>query len=122
MRVVGVINDQWATKSVAILQLVMGMVPIGSRLIFSVEPILKVLARLNRALSYERDAISPVGSVLEYSVPMLQTKTPQRSGHKENIERTHDRSRQVHGGVIQVVDDVDREITALLSHMSSFND
>lgn len=86
MRIFRIINDQRATESIAILQFVMGVVPIGSRLFSSVETILKVLARLNRALGYKRNAVSPVGSVLEYSVPVLKTKTLSQGGHGENAK------------------------------------
>lgn len=86
--VIRVINDQWATEPVAILQFVMGVVPIGSRLILGVKPILEVLARLNRTLGYERDAVSPVGSVLEYSVPMLKTPSEKADTGKTSNELT----------------------------------
>lgn len=86
MRIIGVIDDQWATKSVAILQFVMGMVPIGSRLIFSVKLILKFLAGFDGALSYERNAVGPVGSVLKYSMPMLKTNAPSHDTHEVNVE------------------------------------
>lgn len=82
MRIIRVIDDQWATKSVAILQFVMGVIPISTRLILSVEPILEILARLNGTLSYERNAVGPVGSVLEYSVPMLKTNAPSQDRRK----------------------------------------
>lgn len=86
MRIVRVIDDQWATKSVAILQFVVGVVPVGTRLIFSVEPILKLLARFNGTLSYERNAVGPVGSVLEYSVPVLKTNALSQDRHEANVE------------------------------------
>lgn len=86
MRIIRVINYQGATKSVAILQFVMGVVPIGARLILSVEPILKALTRFNRTLSDERDAVGPVGSVLEDSVPMLKMMAPSQGKQEVNVE------------------------------------
>lgn len=83
MRIVGVVDDQWAAKSVAILQLMVGVVPVGARLILSVEPVLKTLARLNRTLSDESNAVSPVGSVLEDPVPMLKNPVRQRPETKQ---------------------------------------
>lgn len=59
----------------------MGVVPVGARLVFSVELILKILARLNGTLSYERNAVGPVASVLEYSVPVLKTNAPSQGKH-----------------------------------------
>ena len=83
MRIIRVVNDQRATESIAILQLVMRVVPIGARLILSVESILKALARLNRTLSNERNAVGPVGSVLEDSVPMLKTESVTRQARSK---------------------------------------
>jgi len=86
VRIIWVVNDQWATKSVAVLQLVMGVVPVGARLILGGKPILKALARFNRTLSNERNAVGPVSSVLEDSVPMLKMEVSSQGGQEGNVE------------------------------------
>lgn len=86
VRIIRVINDQRATKSVAVLQLVVGVVPVGARLILSSKPILKALARFDRTLSNERNAVGPVGSVLEDSVPMLESEASSQGRQEGNVK------------------------------------
>lgn len=83
MGIMRVVDYQWAPESVAVLQYMMRVVPESARLISRIESVVKIVARYDRALSYESNAVGPVRPVLSYPVPMLRQRPFQKTNTKQ---------------------------------------
>ena len=74
VRVVGIINDHRSTKTVTILRGQVTVVPESAGLARSREVVEEGVACRDRALAHHGWTISPVGALLEKTMPVLQVK------------------------------------------------
>jgi len=94
MRVIRIIYNQGTTQAITVLSLEMAVIPIGARLVQRIEIIQEALVWYEGALGDEGRAVDEIRALLEDTVEM-------------------DRGAQVHGFVLQFIDDVDRELGTL---------
>ena len=71
MWIIGIVDNNGATKTVTVLGRIMGVVPVTTRLVANIEVIEEGMARNNRALVHHCGAIGPIGSSLEETMPVL---------------------------------------------------
>ena len=71
MRVIGVVDDEGATKTVAVLSRQVAVVPERAGLVRRGEVVEEGVAGRDRALVDERGTVGPVGTLLEETVPVL---------------------------------------------------
>ena len=71
VRIVRVIHNERAAKSVAVLSGEVAMVPVSPGLVRDVEVVEERVARGDRALVHEGCTVSPVGAGLEEAMPVL---------------------------------------------------
>lgn len=88
------------------------MVPIGSTLTGDSESVLECFLLTNRTLSDECSTISPVGSVLKDSMPML-SELHEDAVRKRRCIVTYYASFQGHCGVREFIENLNRKIIAL---------
>lgn len=69
--VVRVIDNEWASKTVAVLSGQVAMIPESTGLVHCGEVIEERIARGNRTLVDKGRTVSPVGTLLEEAMPML---------------------------------------------------
>jgi hypothetical protein len=114
MRVFRIVDHNGSSKSIAVLGGVVRVVPVASGLIADIEVVQEGVARNDRALVHEGGAVSPSGSCLEESVPMLGNNGDQFSMfHCEVLYDTYNGRSLEHAAVVELVDDVDLEVFAL---------
>ena len=90
------------------------MPPERAGLIGHIKGVFERVPRNDRALSNVRGAVSPVGSFLEDTVPVLIAMNFKIQIDSKRL-LTHDRSVYRHSIVVQVIDNVDLESVALIA-------
>lgn len=81
--IVWVVDNHWASQAIAVLCTKMGVVPKGTSMVSSSEPVSESMSRRDRALT---DALRPIRrgrSMLKQAVPVLELQSQRRRPSNE---------------------------------------
>lgn len=117
VRILRVVDNDWATKPITILKIVMGVIPKCARLAVHIKLVEERISRHNRTLRHESSTIESVRMVLEQTMPVLHRPSASSSIRHANA-RSYQRATGVRGLVRKLVLDIDFQAVSLASKKS----